>query len=155
MSFFMESAEKIEAPPCFSEGCHEIMHSYPTRFQARIQKTSMNKEHAMLLEEMRTLQQMLGTFMRLTGTVKKLVAANDAYHYLVTHPHLITEALKLTLRKKIPELRHQINDAIRKNLLRSMDVVDSHTIIAETINICHAAYALESTFQTIEPLYMF
>jgi hypothetical protein len=131
------------------------MHSYPTRFQARIQKTSMNKEHAMLLEEMRTLQQMLGTFMRLTGTVEKLVAANDAYHYLVTHPHLITEALKLTLRKKIPELRHQINDAIRKNLLRSMVVVDNRTIIAETINICHAAYALESTFQTIEPLYMF
>ena len=108
----------------------------------------------MLLEEMRSLQQKLKNFMSMTTTLDKLVAANDAYHYLMMHPHLITEDLKLTLHKKIPEMRLQINQAIRKNLIRATEAANNHKIVEETIHICNASYTLETTFQTIESLYM-
>jgi hypothetical protein len=130
------------------------MHSYPTRFQASLQARDQAVEETPI-EEMKLLHQKLVAFTSLKGTFKKLVATQDIYHYLGMRPHLLTDALKHTLRRKIPETRLQLHDAIRTSLLRSMHGEDHDTVIEETVALCHAAYELEKTFQLIEPLCTF
>ena len=134
----------------------DTMHSYPTRFQAKATQARLAQDQAVEetpIEEMKLLHQKLVAFTSLKGTFKKLVATQDIYHYLGMRPHLLTDALKHTLRRKIPETRLQLHDAIRTSLLRSMHGED--TVIEETVALCRAAYELEKTFQRIEPLCTF
>ena len=122
-------------------GKRHTMPRYYTRFQARLRACPEAGESMLQdchYDEFIYLHQKLKAYMNLTAFLPKMKAANEIYTYLAAHPHLITDGIRATLSRKIPELRLQL-------LQKLKDSLESHVTQIVSLGI-----SLETQFQCIE-----